>query len=323
MGESVFISHNHLDKPIARRLARRLGSYGIAVWLDGRQLRLGTELSPTIQEHIAKATTVVVIASESAAASGWVQKEIAFAKAAQPPISICPFFVEDVKAHPTFKDYLGLEATDPHEFERRTQKLAEEIAGAPLPPVAAERLRDDLRALSNEVPAIRLLVESFLEGEGKLLYQLVESVAEVPFHPLDFAINALYDIAEAEQKINVVRVATHYFAKKGVGKYALEEYLASRRESDSVLAQAVGTELTKEEFDAALDLLSRCSPPDDRALASFLDKNGSALNSGQRSCAVRLITFPVRGPGGDAADAAFKGLRVMPVDHRRPIRRGL
>ena len=36
--------------------------------------------------------------------------------------------VEDVKAHPTHMDHLGLDATDPHEFERTAQKLAEAIA---------------------------------------------------------------------------------------------------------------------------------------------------------------------------------------------------
>lgn len=221
------------------------------------------------------------------------------------------FFVEDVKAHPTFTDYLGLDATDPHEFERMTQKLAEAIVGVPLPPVAVERLHDGLHALSVEVPAIRLLVESCLKGEG-LPYQQVEAVAEVAFHPLDFAINALYDIAEGKQEKNVVYAAAHFFARKGVGKCALEEYLASRHESDTVLSVAVGRKLAKEDFDAALNLLSRCSPPDDQALAGFLNENGSALDSGQRSCAVRLITYPLREPAFFAADAAFAGMRKMP-----------
>ena len=54
-----------------------------------------------------------------------------------------------------------------------------------------------MHALSAEVPAIRQLVESCLEGDG-LSYEQVEAVAEVPFHPLDFAINVLYDIAEGK-----------------------------------------------------------------------------------------------------------------------------
>jgi hypothetical protein len=205
--------------------------------------------------------------------------------------------VEDVKAHPTHMDHLGLDATDPHEFERTAQKLAEAIAGTPLPPVATERLRNDVHRLSAQVPAIRRLVESCLEGDG-LPYEQVEAVAEVPFHPLDFAINVLYDIAEGKQKNNVVFAAAHFFARKGVGSYALEEYLASQQESDTVLTTAVGRKFANEDFDAALNLLSRCSPPDDQALAVFLPENGSALNSGQGSCAVRLITSPVREPGG-------------------------
>jgi hypothetical protein len=56
------------------------------------------------------------------------------------------------------------------------------------------------------VPAISLLVESCLKGIG-LPYEQVEAVAEVPFHDLDFALNALYDIAEGKQKNNIVFAA--------------------------------------------------------------------------------------------------------------------
>lgn len=328
MLQSVFISHNHLDKPIARRVARRLGAYGISTWLDERELRLGSALSPTIQKQIANCTAVVVIATKSAAGSQWVQRELAFAGAAEPPISICPVFVEDVRAHPNFTGHLGLDASDPHEFERSTQKLAEAIVGTPLPPVAKERLQDDLRALSGEVSAIRLLIENCLNGKG-LPYEQVEAVEEVPFHDLDFAINALYDITEGKQRNSVVFVAAHFFARKGVGKYTLEEHLAARSESDSVLSLAVGRKLAKEEFDSALSLLSRCSPPDDQALAGFVNENGAALNSAQRSYAARLITFPAREPGGFAADAAFAGMRSFPESEdlkqlwQRWIRNGL
>ena len=83
------------------------------------------------------------------------------------------------------------------------------------------------KQLSAEVPGSKPLVEGCLQGE-RLAYQQLDVVAEARFHALDFAINALYDIGTQRQR--VVFAAAFFFARKGVGKYALEQYLASRGE---------------------------------------------------------------------------------------------
>jgi hypothetical protein len=56
--QDFFISHSHSDKVIARRVARHLIAYGLAVWIDERELNLGDALSPTIKEQIRASTTV-------------------------------------------------------------------------------------------------------------------------------------------------------------------------------------------------------------------------------------------------------------------------
>jgi hypothetical protein len=309
--ESLFISHNHLDKPIARRVARRLGAYGIPTWLDERELRIGNRLSPTIEQHITNCGTVLVIATEAAAGSAWVKKEIAFAASTEPPKSICPIFVEDVSRHDVFTDHLGIDATDRHHFERTILKVAEAVAGPPLPPLQPEHLRAGLRHLTEEVPALALLVEGCLEGEG-LSYANVQAVEEVSFHDLDFAINALYDLADEGHKQRVLYAAAHLFSKKGAGTYALENYVTTRPEHDTVLASAVGRELAAEDLDAALHLLSKTAPRDDQALADFINHNRTTMTAAQRGFATRLVTSPNRGPEPFGADAAFAGLQMLP-----------
>jgi hypothetical protein len=309
MNGSVFVSHNHLDKPIARRVARRLHAYGISTWLDESELRLGSELAPTIQQHINAASVVVVIATRSAAASPWVQRELAFARAATRGITICPLFIEDVKSDPVFTEYLGLEASDTHELERKIQTLAEAVTGSPVAAPSPQRLKEALRAVEAEEPELTPLVEGCLEGEGVHSAQ-IDTVANVSFHNLDFTINALYDILPGANRI--VFAAAMYFARRGAGKYALEKHIVERQEHDVVISVAVGAKLAKEDLDAALNLLSKCSPPDDQALAGFLDKSGEALNASQRVTAVRLVTFPFRPPKGFAAYAAFAAMRLMP-----------
>src|SRR5262245_54568858 len=60
---TVFISYTHQDRRVARRVRRRLEAHGIRAWLDERQLRLGSALTPTILRHIEAADVVVVVAS--------------------------------------------------------------------------------------------------------------------------------------------------------------------------------------------------------------------------------------------------------------------
>jgi len=65
----VFLSYSHLDKHIARRLVRRLTAYGIRVWLDERELRIGPTLPSSIRSQIKDSDTLLVITSQVSANS--------------------------------------------------------------------------------------------------------------------------------------------------------------------------------------------------------------------------------------------------------------
>lgn len=306
----IFISHTHVDKVIARRVARRLGAYGVSVWLDERELRLGDTLGATIEEQIRASTTVLVVASAAAAKSAWVGKELAFARSFDPAKPICPFFVEHVETEGLFADHLGVDANDPHQFERSVLKVAEAIVGAPLPAPDPGRMTRDLASIRKEEPCLSLLIGACLEGEG-LPYTQVESVAEASFHGLDYALNALYD-AVTDHRRRVADHAALFFRLRGAGSYALEMHVASRVEPDTVLSLAVGVRLNPSEIDTALRLLSACPKPDDQALSGFISKNADSFTPAQRAGVVRLVLHPPRGPRGFAIDAAFAALRHLP-----------
>ena len=38
---SVFLSHNHNDKPFVRKLARDLENHGVHYWLDEAEMKIG------------------------------------------------------------------------------------------------------------------------------------------------------------------------------------------------------------------------------------------------------------------------------------------
>ena len=73
---SVFLSHNHADKPFVRRLAADLDNQGIPYWLDEAEIKVGESLIEKIRDGIDKVDFVAVVLSPNSVASPWVQREV-------------------------------------------------------------------------------------------------------------------------------------------------------------------------------------------------------------------------------------------------------
>jgi hypothetical protein len=76
---SIFISHAHEDKTLARPLAEALGRQGYRVWLDEAELRIGDSLVEKIADAIAEGDFVVAIVSPASLASKWCHQELSWA----------------------------------------------------------------------------------------------------------------------------------------------------------------------------------------------------------------------------------------------------
>ena len=303
----VFISHNHQDKPLARRISRFLRLYGVDAWLDERELRLGNRLDDSIRQAIKRCDTVLVVATVAAAKSPWVEREISFAVESTPAIAVCPVYFDDVIAHPSFAPHLGIDATDRYRLNDVLSRLAEAFVGSPLPEPDAKKLEGALNELSLQNAALALLTESCLRGGG-LLYEQVSLVAEVPFFDLDGALDLISRLGGGN---GAASVTASLFSKTGAGSAALARYL---RAGHRVLNTAVGDELDPALLDTAIRLLRDSSPRDDQALASFLWKNKKSLSGDYRDTVLYLVTHPRRGPGGFGADAAAAAFDIYPDD---------
>lgn len=100
---SVFLSHNSKDKPKARELAGKLAAYGIAVWLDERELDIGDSLVGQIGDAILSTDYFAILLSKNSVSSVWVENEtrIAFDKEIRDNrIVILPIVIEDVEFPP-------------------------------------------------------------------------------------------------------------------------------------------------------------------------------------------------------------------------------
>lgn len=73
---TVFLSHNHADKPFVRRLATDLDNQGIPYWLDEAEIKVGESLIEKIRSGIDRVDFLVVVLSPNSVASPWVQCEV-------------------------------------------------------------------------------------------------------------------------------------------------------------------------------------------------------------------------------------------------------
>jgi TIR domain len=71
----VFISHAHQDKPFARLLALDLASAGHRPWLDEWEIHAGESIATKISEGIGNCSFLVIVLSEHAVRSNWVERE--------------------------------------------------------------------------------------------------------------------------------------------------------------------------------------------------------------------------------------------------------
>jgi len=76
---SIFLSHNHKDKPFARRLSERLKFHGISTWIDEAEIQVGDSLISKIESAIREFTYLGVILSPNSISSEWVSREVKMA----------------------------------------------------------------------------------------------------------------------------------------------------------------------------------------------------------------------------------------------------
>lgn len=74
-GKKIFISHSSKDKTTARWIGTDLKAAGHAPWFDEWDIRVGESIPQKISEGLAKADFVIVILSEHAIQSRWVERE--------------------------------------------------------------------------------------------------------------------------------------------------------------------------------------------------------------------------------------------------------
>jgi formylglycine-generating enzyme required for sulfatase activity len=87
----IFISYSHKDKAYVHRLQQGLQHEGFEVWIDDR-IDYGTEWPKVIQKRLDECDAFIVVVSENAYASKWVQNEVA--RAARKKKTVFPLLLQ-------------------------------------------------------------------------------------------------------------------------------------------------------------------------------------------------------------------------------------
>ena len=75
----LFISYSSKDREFVSRIASDLKSYGVDVWWDKWEMKVGDSINKKIQEGISSAGWLAVILSPNSVKSPWVEREISAA----------------------------------------------------------------------------------------------------------------------------------------------------------------------------------------------------------------------------------------------------
>src|SRR5215831_14962296 len=95
---SIFLSHNHADKPFVRRLAHDLQAAGVRVWLDEAEMMIGDSLIEKIRQGIDEMEYLGVILSQNSVKSEWVKREVDVAineEIEGKRVKVLPLVIED------------------------------------------------------------------------------------------------------------------------------------------------------------------------------------------------------------------------------------
>lgn len=73
---SVFLSHSWVNKEFVRVLYEELNNRGIHVWYDEKSMDIGEDIYESISEGVKKYDKVILVCSEAALESWWVDQEL-------------------------------------------------------------------------------------------------------------------------------------------------------------------------------------------------------------------------------------------------------
>lgn len=116
---TIFLSHNHQDKPFVRELASYLRRYGVRVWVDEAEIKVGESLTEKVGGAIKENEFLGVVISKNSVDSPWVKKELQVAlqrELRENRVVILPILLDNSEIPPFLLDKLYADFSSPDKF---------------------------------------------------------------------------------------------------------------------------------------------------------------------------------------------------------------
>lgn len=197
----IFLSHSHVDKPFARRLAADLRAAGHAVWIDEAEINVGDSLIGAIREGLDQVDYVAALLSTASVESEWVRKELDIAsnrEVDEKRVVVLPLMIEKVPLPGFLKGKFYADFTSPEKYAESFPLLLKKLGPAVAVPAVGDNelrmLREQLKAAQEEIAVHKSAVETHrrmaLKGKTARLIAAIEKAdKEYPEHS---PINATY-----------------------------------------------------------------------------------------------------------------------------------
>lgn len=127
---SIFLSHNHNDKPFVRQLANDLITKGIKVWIDEAEIKIGDSLIRKISSGIYEMDYLGVVLTPDSVQSHWVQEELEQAlhiQISEAYVKVLPILLRDCKMPGFLVDKFYVDFRDDNYYHIALEKLTVRI----------------------------------------------------------------------------------------------------------------------------------------------------------------------------------------------------
>jgi hypothetical protein len=254
---SIFLSHNHRDKPFARQLSERLQAHGIRTWIDEAEIRVGDSLISKIEAAVREFTYLGVILSPNPAPSEWVRREVNIALTEEIQgrrVKVLPLLYKECEIPAFLADKLYADFTgdfeegfekllarltsDLHEEKHKQKRAAEILQAAYQDWVSFGKQDHQLLSRDAVVLVLQHLVQPKLSLD--LMEYLFSSVSYLPeSEKLDLSRlkDWLSEIETASITELFDRLLNHPNPRVRLGAMTLVRHLAEMRATDVVMTE--------------------------------------------------------------------------------------
>lgn len=308
----IFISHNHRDKPFARRVADDLRRAGANVWIDQAEIQLGDSLIEKIRSGIDDMDYLAVVLSPDSVKSNWVRKEVKIAYEQEikgKRVKVLPLLYKACRPPKFLGDKLQADFSSEENYE---EALALVIRRLGLEKSAGEEENVGagarLEKLCGGSPLLAAALEEASAGVGPSDSTVAALVAScVPKPDIEKFWLLLAEKFEGTMRLHVARTALTLLDASGVGAEAIDFCLAgdnlsaAERETLGMYMQQVTSE------EAVIwchrRMVSRVRS--DTYYNSFLQRHADLILSDCYDEMAAYLLFPDRGPRDYNVDSLF------------------